>query len=79
MAKKGGSLKRIFLVLVLLALLFVVFIIMGGGRFLKSTGIWLGGVGKQAEEVKQSIEQKATTIEKTVEKLKDGDKTGAGK
>ncbi len=79
MAKKGGTLKRIFWVIVLLALLSIVFVLLGGGRFLKSTGNWLGGVGKQAEDVKQTIEKKATTIEKSVEKGIDAVKPGEKK
>jgi Sec-independent protein translocase protein TatA len=77
MAQKGGF-KRFLLVLVFLALAVVVFILFGGGKFLKETGNWLGGVGKKAEEVKQDMEKKASTVEKvgkeTVEKLKSGDK-----
>ncbi len=79
MAKKGGTLKRFFLTLVFLALLIIVFILLGGGNLLKSTGIWIGGVGKKAEDVKQTIEHKATTIEKTVEKLKENEKAGEKK
>jgi hypothetical protein len=63
----------------LVALLIIVFVLLGGGNFLKSTGNWIGGVGKKAEDVKQTIEQKATTIEKTVEKLKEGEKPGEKK
>ncbi len=79
MAQKGGTLKRIFLTLLLLALLVIVFVLMGGGNLLKSTGTWIGGVGKKAENVKQTIEHKAATIEKTVEKLKENDKPGEKK
>ncbi len=79
MAQKGGTLKRIFLTLLLLALLVIVFVLMGGGNLLKSTGTWIGGVGKKAEDVKQTIEHKAVTIEKTVEKLKENDKPGEKK
>ncbi len=79
MAKKGGSVKRLVLTLVFLALLIIVFILLGGGNLLKSTGTWIGGVGKKAEDVKQTIEHKATTIEKTVEKLKESEKTGEKK
>jgi Sec-independent protein translocase protein TatA len=75
MAHKGG-LKRFFFLLVLVALLAVVFVLLGGGNLLKSTGTWLGGVGKKAEDVKQTIEQKATSAEKTMEKLKDEIKPG---
>lgn len=78
MAQKGGGFKRFLLVLVLLALAAVVFILLGGGKLLKETGSWLGTAGKKAEEVKQDIEKKASTVEKvskeTVDKLKSGDK-----
>ncbi len=78
MAKKGGKLKRFFLVLVLLALAAVAFILLGGDELLKSSGIWLHGVGTKAEDVKQSIEQRASTVQKTVEKgieaVKPGEK-----
>ena len=73
---KSGSLKRIILVLLFIALLTVVFVLMGGGNWLKSAGKWIGGVGKKAEDIKGTIEQKATTIEKTVEKLKQEEKPG---
>jgi len=79
MAQKSGTLKRIFLTLLLLALLVIVFVLMGGGNLLKSTGNWIGGVGKKAEDVKQTIEHKAVTIEKTVEKLKENEKPGEKK
>lgn len=79
MAHKGGTLKRFFFLLVLVALLVIVFVLFGGGNLLKSTGNWIGGVGKKAEDAKQTIEKKATTIEKTVEKLKDGEKPGEKK
>ncbi len=78
MAKKGGKLKRFFLVLVLLALAAVAFILLGGDELLKSSGIWLHGVGTKAGDVKQSIEHRASTVEKTVEKgiedVKPGEK-----
>ncbi len=79
MAGKGGTLKRFLLTLVFLVMLVIVFILLGGGNLLKSTGNWLGGVGKKAEDVKQTIEHKATTIEKTVEKLKENEKSGEKK
>jgi len=79
MAPKGGKLKRFILVLIFIALVVMVFVIMGGGNILKKTANWLSGVGTKAEDVKQTIEHKATTIEKTVEKLKDGDKPGEKK
>ncbi len=79
MAQKGGTLKRFLLALVFLALLVIVFILLGGGNLLKSTGTWIGGMGKKAEDVKQNIEKKAMTIEKTVEKLKESEKPGEKK
>ena len=79
MAQKRGMLKRLFFSLVLLALLAVVFVLLGGGNLLKSTGKWIGGIGGKAEDVKQTIEKKATTIEKTVENLKEGEKPGEKK
>lgn len=79
MAPKGGKLKRFLLVLIFIALVVIVFVIMGGGNILKKTANWLSGVGTKAEDVKQTIEHKATTIEKTVEKLKEGDKPGETK
>jgi Sec-independent protein translocase protein TatA len=79
MAQKGGKLKRFFFLMILLALLIMVFVLFGGGDLLKSTGNWIGGVGKKAEDVKQTIEHKATTIEKTVKKLKENEKPGEKK
>jgi Sec-independent protein translocase protein TatA len=79
MAKKSGTLKRFFFLLVLVALLVIVFVLFGGGNLLRSTGNWIGGVGNKAEDVKQRIEKKATTIGNTVEKLKDGEKPGEKK
>ncbi len=76
MAQKGGKLKRVVLILIFLALAVTVFVLMGGGNFLKKTASWLSGVGTKAEDVKQTIEHKATTIEKTVEKLKEDAKPG---
>jgi flagellar basal body-associated protein FliL len=77
-ASKGGKMKRIFLILILVALLTVVFVLMGGGRWLKSAGLWIGGVGSKAEDVKQTIEKKAQGVEKSVEKgieaVKPGEK-----
>ncbi len=78
MAGKGGKMKRILLTLILLALVVVVFVLFGGGTWLRSAGKWLGGMGTKADDVKQTIEKKAATIEKTVEKgidaVKPGDK-----
>lgn len=78
MAQKGGF-KRFLLVLVFLALAIVVFILLGGGGLLKEAGHWITGAGKKAEEVKKDMEKKATTIEKTVEKLKGDEKPGEKK
>jgi hypothetical protein len=78
MAGKGGKMKRILLTLIFLALFAVVFILLGGGTWLKSAGKWIGGMGSKAEDAKQTIEKKATTIEKSVEKgieaVKPGEK-----
>jgi hypothetical protein len=78
MAQKGGKMKRIFLTLIFLALVAIVFVLFGGGNWLKSAGQWLGGMGSKAEDAKQTIEKKATTIEKSVEKgieaVKPGEK-----
>lgn len=76
MAQKGGKLKKYLLALILLVLLAVVFIVVGGGKLLTTAGKKIEGVGKQAEEIKQDMKEKATTIEKTVEKLKEPQKTG---
>jgi hypothetical protein len=78
MAGKGGKMKRILLTVMFLGLLVVVFVILGGGTWLKSAGRWIGGMGAKAEDAKQTIENKATTIEKSVEKgieaVKPGEK-----
>jgi hypothetical protein len=79
MAQKGGKVRRVFMIVLLLSLSVITFILLGGGDLLKSAGNWIGGVGKKADDVKQTIEQKATTIEKTVEKLKEGEKSGEKK
>ncbi len=72
MAKKGGKLKSLVLYLVFLALLVVIFALLGGGKLLKSAGT-------KTEEIKGSIEKKATSVEKTVEKLKEDIKPGEKK
>ncbi|HXY55636.1 MAG TPA: hypothetical protein VEM40_13290 [Nitrospirota bacterium] len=79
MAQRGGKVKRFLLTLILLALIIIVFILLGGGGLLKSAGKWIGGMGKKAEDIKGTLEHKATTIEKTVEKLKESDKPGEKK
>ncbi len=71
MAKKGGKFKSLVLYLVFLVLLVVIFALLGGGKLLKSAGT-------KTEEIKGSIEKKATNMEKTVEKLKE-DITPGGK
>lgn len=80
MAKKSGSVKRFFLTLVFLALLVVVFILLGGGNLLKSAGRWMAGVGKDAEAVKRQMEEKASktgqAVEKVIETVKPGEKKG---
>ncbi len=78
MAQKG-TVKRTLLTLVFIALLIVVFILVGGGDLLKSAGKWIGHMGSKAEDIKGTMEHKATTIEKTVEKLKESDKSGGKK
>ncbi len=78
MAQKGGKFKKFILTLVLLALLAVVFILLGGGNLLKSAGRWVSGVGKNAESVKQQMEEKASStgkaVEKVIETVKPGEK-----
>jgi hypothetical protein len=78
MAQKGGKLKKIILTIILLALLGIVFVLMGGGNLLRSAGKKLEGAGKQADTIKQTVEEKAATIEKKVEKgiesVKPGEK-----
>lgn len=66
--------KRFFLSVVLIALLVVIFILLGGGGLLKSAGRWISGMGSKAEDIKVKMEEKAQTIEKTVEKIKEGEK-----
>lgn len=78
MAQKGGKVKKIILTIVLLALLGIVFVVAGGGDLLKSAGKKIEGAGKQADVLKQKVEERASTIEKTVEKgiesVKQGEK-----
>jgi len=61
MAQKGGKFKRFILTAVLLVLLIVVFILLGGGGMLKSAGRWMSGMGKEAESVKEKMEEKASS------------------
>lgn len=83
MAQKGGKLKRFLLTVLLIALLGVVFILLGGGNLLRSTGHWMSGVGKEAEVVKQRMEEKAVktghAVEKVIDTVKPGDKAGEKK
>lgn len=79
MAQKGGTVKRFVITLIFLVLLVIVFVLMGGGDLLKKAGNWIGGVGKQAEEVKKDIEHKASDVEKKVEKGIDVFKQGEKK
>lgn len=83
MAQKGGTVKRFVLTLVLLVLLAVVFVLMGGGKLLRSAGTWMSGVGKEADVVKHKMEEKATktghAVEKVIDTVKPGDKAGEKK
>jgi hypothetical protein len=79
MAKKGGNLKTFVLVVVFLALFSVIFVLLGGGNFLKSAGIWIGGLGSKAEAMKGKIEEGATSVEKKAEKVKDAVTSGEKK
>ncbi len=72
MAKKGGKLRSLVLYLIFLVLLVVIFALLGGGKLLKSAGT-------KTEEIKGSIEKKATSVEKTVMKLKEDIKPGEKK
>jgi hypothetical protein len=78
MAQKGVTLKKIFLTILFLALVAIVFILMGGGDVLKKAGKKLEGAGKQADQIKDKVEEKASSVEKTVEKgiesIKPGEK-----
>ena len=64
MAPKGGMLKRFVLVILLLVLAAVAFVLLGGGKLLKSAGT-------KAEDIKGKIEEGAATVEKKVEKVKE--------
>jgi sensor domain CHASE-containing protein len=72
MAQKSGTLKRLVLYLVLIVLAAVIFALLGGGKLLKSAGT-------KTEEIKGTIEQGATHVEKTVEKMKEDIKPGEKK
>jgi len=81
-AQKRGKIKTFIFTLILLALVAVVFILLGGGDMLKSAGKKLEGAGKQADQIKDKMEKTGEetkkTIEKTVEKglekVKPGEK-----
>jgi F0F1-type ATP synthase membrane subunit b/b' len=79
MAKKGGTVKRFLLILILLSLALIVFILFGGADLLKSAGRKIEGAGKEAETLKQKVEDQAATIEKKVEKVKESVSTGEKK
>ncbi|MGC1456364.1 MAG: hypothetical protein WA946_14355 [Nitrospirota bacterium] len=79
MAKKGGNLKTFVLVVVFLALFSVIFVLLGGGNFLKSAGTWIGGLGSKAETMKGKIEEGATSVEKKAEKVKEAVTSGEKK
>ena len=48
----------------------------GAATCSRSAGIWMSGVGKDAEVVKQKMEEKARTTGKAVEKVIDTVKPG---
>jgi hypothetical protein len=68
MASKGGTVKKTIMTIILLGLIAVVFVLAGGGKLLRSAGKKLEGAGKQADTIKQTVEEKAATLEKKVEK-----------
>ena len=76
MAQKSGTVKRFFLILILLSLALIVFILFGGADLLKSAGKKIEGAGRQAESIKQKVEEQAVTIEKKVEKVKESVSSG---
>ncbi len=71
------------LTIVFFALLTIVFILLGGGRLLRTTGTWMTGVGKDADTVKQQMEQTASTtgkaVQKVIQTVKPGDNKGEKK
>ncbi len=83
MAQKSGTVKRFILTLIFVVLLVVVFILLGGGNLLRSAGRWMSGVGREAETVKQKMEEKATdtgkAVEKVIKTVKPGEKKGEKK
>jgi len=76
---KGGKFKSFLLIVILLALLGIVFILVGGDKFLKSAGKQLEGAGQKAEEIKHKVEEKAADTGKAVEKVIDTVKPGEKK
>jgi flagellar basal body-associated protein FliL len=71
MASKGGKLKRFILIVIFLVVFSVAFVLLGGANFLKSAGIWLGGLSQKAETMKGKIEEGAASVEKKAEKVKE--------
>ncbi len=78
MAQKGGNLKTFILIVIFLGVLSVVFVLLGGGNFLKSAGTWIGGLGSKAETMKGKIEEGASSVGKKAEKVKEA-VTSAGR
>jgi hypothetical protein len=64
MAQKGGNLKRFILIVIFLVVCAVAFVLLGGGKLLKTAGT-------KAESIKGTIEEGASTVEKKVEKVKE--------
>jgi hypothetical protein len=79
MAQKGGKFKKLLLAAILIGLLVLVFVLAGGGDLLKHAGKQIEGAGKQADQLKQKVEEKATSVGKSVEKGIDSMKTGEKK
>jgi hypothetical protein len=79
MAQKGGTLKRIILIVIFLAVFAVAFVLLGGGNLLKSAGTWVGGMGSKAETMKGKIEEGATSVEKKAAKVKEAVTSGEKK
>jgi hypothetical protein len=76
MAPKGGKLKTFILVVVFLVMVSIAFVLLGGGRFLRYAGGWIGGMGNKADTMKGKIEQGATSVEKRAEKVKEAVTSG---
>jgi hypothetical protein len=64
MAPKGLNLKRLFLIVILLVVCATAFVLLGGGKLLKTAGT-------KAENIKGQIEEGAKTVEKKAEKVKE--------